>query len=62
MMIGFKYLHLTAIFIKVSTLLICETIYSLCVSLYFSIIRIRKYLKNTFILNILEKVHGLDYQ
>ena len=62
MRIGFKYLHLAGIFMKVTTLFICETIFSLCVSIYFSITRIRKYLKNTFIHSIFEKFHVLDYK
>ena len=51
----FEYLHLTGIFINVSRLDVTLS-FSICVSMYFSIIGIRKYVgKNPFIYNICNK-------
>ena len=54
----FEYLYLTGISIKLS-LLNVELLFSICISIYFNIICMRKYVIKRLLITSVTQVHGL---
>ena len=58
MRVSFEYLRLTGTFIKLSCLIVMQ-LFSICISFYFSIIRIRKYVEKDYLEYLQQMSMGL---